>query len=96
MIASTGTVGIAESLGVPGQTHWHGRINFEHVKGAKGAISNLLAQCGRLDRGQLVGTKESIVEMGVVQLRVGGFGFGIIRTTKGRATTSASAKRGAT
>ncbi len=60
---------------MPGQTHWHGRINFGHGEGAKGAISNLLAQRGGLDRGGLVGTKESIVEMGVVQLRVGGFGF---------------------
>jgi hypothetical protein len=93
VIGSTGTVGVAESLGVPGQTHWHGRINFGHGKRAKGAISNLLAQRGGLDRGGLVGTKESIVEMSVVQSHVVGFGFGIIRTTEGRATTSASAER---
>ncbi len=58
VIASTRTDIVAEPLGVPGQTHWHGRINLGHGKGANGAISNLLAQCGRLHRGGLVGTKE--------------------------------------
>ncbi len=52
VIASTGTVGVAESLGVPGQTHWHGRINLGHGKGANGASSNLLAQHGGLYRGE--------------------------------------------
>ncbi len=58
MIASTGTVRVAEPLGVPGKAHQHGRINLGHEKGANGAISNFLAQCSRLYRGGLVGTKE--------------------------------------
>jgi hypothetical protein len=36
VIASTGTVRVAEPLGVPGQTHPHGRINLGHGKGANG------------------------------------------------------------
>jgi hypothetical protein len=43
VVTSTGTVRVAEPLGVPGQTHWHGRINLGHGKGANGAISNLLS-----------------------------------------------------
>ncbi len=58
MIASTGTVRVAEPLGVPGQTHRHGRINLGHGKGANGAIRNLLAQRGRLHRDGLVDAKE--------------------------------------
>ncbi len=58
VIASTGTVRVAEPLGVPGQAHWHGRINLGNGKGADGAISNLLVQHNRLHRGGLVGAKE--------------------------------------
>jgi hypothetical protein len=82
VIPSTGTVRVAEPLGVPGQKHWHGRINLGHGKGANGAISNIFVQCCRLHRDGLVGAKEGTVEMGVVQSCVGGFGR--IRTTSGR------------
>jgi hypothetical protein len=94
VVASTRTVRVAEPLGVPGQTHWHGRINLGPGKGANGAISNLLAQSCGLDKGGLVGAKERSAEMSVVQSSVGG--LGLIRTTSWGATTSASAKRGAT
>ncbi len=94
VVASTGTVRVAELLGVPGQTHWHGRINLEPGKGANGAISNLLAQSHGLDGGGLVGAKERSAEMSVFQSSVGG--LGLIRTTSRGATTSASAKGGAT
>ncbi len=94
VVASTGTVGVAQPLGVPGQTHWHGRIHLGPGKWANGATSNLLAQSHGLDRGGLVGAKECNVEMSVVQSSVGG--LGTTRTTSRGATTSASAERGAT
>ena len=94
VVTSIGTVRVAEPLGVPGQTHWHGRSNLGPGKGANGAISNLLAQSHRLDGGGLVGAKEHSAEMSVVQSSVGG--LGLIRTTIRGATTSASAERGAT
>jgi hypothetical protein len=94
VVVSTGTVRVAEPLGVPGQTHWHGRSNLGPGKGANGAISNLLAQSHGLDGGGLVGAKEHSAEMSVVQSSVGG--LGLIRTTIRGATTSASAERGAT
>jgi hypothetical protein len=94
VVMSTGTVRIAEPLGVPGQTHWHGRIHLGPGKWANGAISNLLTQSRGLDGSGLVGAKERNVEMSVVQSSVGG--LGLTRTTSRGATTSASAKRGAT
>ena len=93
VVTSIGTVRVAEPLGVPGQTHPHGRINLGPGKEANDAISNLLAQSHGLDGGGLIGAKERSADMSVVQSSVGG--LGLTRTTSRGATTSASTKRGA-